>query len=293
MKCMEKWPNLFIVGAPKAGTSSLYVYLSHIPGIFMPKIKEPNYFSIKTIRWDTFVNPIRDKSKYLALFKNVKDEKIIGEASPSYLSDSDVPKLIHEVSPHSRIIIILRDPVERTFSHYLMLIRVGRLKGLFHDELKKSLKLVRVYHTRSLRLETGLYAEDVQRYIDIFGRSKVKIIIFEEFIKVPKKTMMEILLFLGIDNELDNFEGETYNKFGVARGAIAQFILGNRTIRRMSERIISPSVRRLLREQILLKKQPKPKMDQEDRDILIKFYKEDVKNLEKILGRSLPWKNFH
>ena len=138
-----------------------------------------------------------------------------------------------------------------------------------------------------------MYAEDVQRYIDIFGRSKVKIIIFEEFIKVPKKTMMEILLFLGIDNELDNFEGETYNKFGVARGAIAQFILGNRTIRRMSERIISPSVRRLLREQILLKKQPKPKMDQEDRDILIKFYKEDVKNLEKILGRSLPWKNFH
>ena len=73
---MEKWPNLFIVGAPKAGTSSLYVYLANIPGIFMSKAKEPNYFSKKTIPENkrTLKPLIRDKTKYLALFKKVKDD---------------------------------------------------------------------------------------------------------------------------------------------------------------------------------------------------------------------------
>jgi len=153
---MEQWPNLFIVGAPKAGTSSLYVYLAHIPGIFMSQVKEPNYFSRKTIPDHSRVKPIRDKSKYLGLFKKVKDEKIIGEASPSYLSDPEAPKLIHDIIPDAKIITSLRDPVERTLSFYLMHARSGLVKGSFHEELQKSLKHVRAYNQISLRLETGL-----------------------------------------------------------------------------------------------------------------------------------------
>jgi len=65
---MEKWPNLFIVGAPKAGTSSLYAYLKNIPGIYMSHYKEPNYFSAKTIAEKSVARPIRDKTKYLSLF---------------------------------------------------------------------------------------------------------------------------------------------------------------------------------------------------------------------------------
>ncbi len=289
---MEKWPNLFIVGAPKAGTSSLYAYLSNIPGIFMPKIKEPNYFSVNTIPNNSRVRPIRDKSKYIKLFKKVKNEKIIGDASPSYLSDPAAPKLIHEIVPDARIIISLRDPVERTLSYYLMHLRNGLLKGTFHEELQKSLKLCRVYNIRSLRLETGLYAEDVQRYLDLFGKKQVKILIFEEFIKDTKKTLNDVLSFLDVDYEMNNFEGEAYNKFGVARGSISKFLLRNIRIRRVAEKIISPSGRRVFRENILLKKGEKPKMSQEDRNTLIKFYNEDVIKLQKNLGRKLPWKNF-
>ncbi len=292
---MEKWPNFFIVGAPKAGTSSLYTYLDSIPGIFMSMPKEPNYFSVKTISENshTVMKPIRDKSKYLDLFKKVKDEKIIGEASPSYLSDPEAPKLIHEIAPEAKIIISLRDPVERTFSYYLMFIRGGFMKDSFHDEVQKALKLVRIYNKRSLRLETGLYAEDIQRYHDIFGPEQVKIIIFEEFINDVKKTMKDILSFLDIDYELNEFDVEAYNKFGVPRSPISQFILRRGNVRRLAARFMSPSKRRILKEKILLKNEPKPEMPDEDKEILRNFYREDVYKTEKILKRKLPWKIFN
>ena len=290
---MEKWPNLFIVGAPKAGTSSLYAYLSNIPGIFMSPLKEPNYFSLKNIPKNSRIKPIRDKMNYLSLFKKVKDEKVIGEASPEYLSDPKASKLIHEIIPDAKIIISLRDPVERTFSHYLMYFRNGIMKDSFYNELQKSLKLVSVYNTTSLHLRAGLYADDIQRYIDTFGSKQVKILIFEEFIKDPNKTIKEILSFLDINYELNNFKTKVFNKFGVARGPISKFILRNTTLKRSAEKIIPPSGRRIFREKFLLKNEQKPEINQLDRDILIKFYSENVIKLEKILGRSLPWKNFH
>jgi len=120
----------------------------------------------------------------------------------------------------------------------------------------------------------------------------VKILIFEEFVKDPKKTLNEILSFLKIDYELDDFEGEAYNKFAVARGQISQFILRQRIVRNLAERIMSPLSRRTLKEKFLLKNEPKPKMRKEDKEILIKFYREDVEKIQNILGRKLPWENF-
>ena len=70
---MDRWPNFFIVGADKAGTSSLYSYLKEISEIFMSPIKEPNYFSAKTIPQNSQLKPIRDKKKYIDIFKNVSE----------------------------------------------------------------------------------------------------------------------------------------------------------------------------------------------------------------------------
>ena len=130
------WPNFFIVGAPRSGTTSLYEYLKEVPEVFMSPVKEPNFFNL-SVENDLFLSkPIREKKKYLDLFKNVKDEKAIGEASPTYLWDPKTPKLIHEIIPDAKIIISLRDPVERTFSHYLMYFRNGIMKDSFYNELQ-------------------------------------------------------------------------------------------------------------------------------------------------------------
>jgi len=289
---METWPNLFIVGAPKAGTSSLYAYLKEIPGIYMSKIKEPNYFSGKTIPDDNPLHPIREKKKYLCLFKGVSDEKILGEASPSYLTDPDAPKLIHQLVPNAHIIIILRDPVERVFSDYLMFLRLDVLKSSFHNEVKKALGKNNIFDEQGVRLQHSMYFENVKRYIEIFGQSQVKILIFEDFISDTKRTVEEVLKFLGIDYSLENFSGEAYNQFVVPRGQVSQFIYKNRKVRKIAEKLFSTSQRKFLKEKFLVSKQPKPKIESEDRKILIDYYKDDVKKLQNFLNRKLPWENF-
>ena len=103
---MERWPNFFIVGAPRCGTTSLYEYLNHTPGIFMSKVKEPNYFSVSVTPKIKLSQLIQDKKQYLSLFKDVKDEIAIGEASVPYLWDPKAPLLIHEAIPDARIIMI-------------------------------------------------------------------------------------------------------------------------------------------------------------------------------------------
>jgi len=289
---MEKWPNFFIVGADKAGTSSLYSYLYQIPEVFMSRIKEPNYFSINTIADNHPLKPIRDKKNYLNLFKNVKDEKIIGEASPSYLSDPDAPKLIYQVSPDAKILISLRDPVERVYSHYLMLKRIGSKISTFHNQIEISLNEKKNKKEDKILLENGLYFQHVKRYLSIFRKEQVKIIIFEDFVKDTKSTLKEILNFLNLKNELHDFKPEVYNKYGEVRGPLSQKILQNMTLRRISEMFISPSKRRILKEKFILKEKIKPELEENDRMLLVNYYNEDVKKIKNLLQRELPWKNF-
>jgi len=289
---MDRWPNFFIVGADKAGTSSLYSYLKEIPSIFMSPIKEPNYFSVKTISQNGLLKTIRDKKKYLALFKNVKDEKILGEASSSYLADPEAANLIHQVSPRAKILISLRDPAERIFSHYLMSRRLKIIKSTLYSEIQVELNKEEDKKNYKLFLYHGLYYENVKRYLDVFGTNNVNLIIFEEFIKNEKATIENILKFLNLKNDLKNFEPQIYNKYGIVRSPLAQKILQSKKLRRISEKFISPPKRRMLKEKFILKEEEKPKMEENEKKLLINYYRDDVQKLKNLLGRKLPWKNF-
>jgi len=284
---MEKWPNFFIVGASKAGTTSLYEYLSKTPGIFMSSRKEPRYFNRNLV--ESYLTQIHDKSEYLNLFRQVKNEKAIGEASPTYLPNPESAELIHEAVPHSRIIIMLRDPVERAYSQYLGLKNKGYTKLPFHviiRDLKNKRKDLPEYKDI---LYAGLYFENVKRYLDIFGSTQVKILIFEEFIKDVRRTVKEVLEFLGVDEEPPAVIEKTFNPYSVPRGKISGYILTNQTIARFCYRIMSNSLRLKLKEKIIVKREIKPELSREDRLSLETFYRNDTKNLQILLKRKLPW----
>jgi len=286
---MEIWPNFFIVGAAKAGTTSLYEYLRHTRGVYMSPEKEPGYFRT-TIPDRRKTNKINEKSQYLKLFKGVTDEKAIGEATPSYLRDPLSHKLIQEAVPKARIIIILRDPVERAFSAYLMRESKGWVEKSFHetiiDGLSQKKKEPKDFN---FFLDPGLYTQNVKKYIDTFGPDRVKILIFEEFIKDPKKTIKEVLEFLGVDAEPPETIGKIHNPYGKPRGRLAKEILGSKTMLELSNKIVPQSIRWKIRGKILLKKEPKPKLSGEDRLILQDFYKNDIIDIQVLLKRSLPW----
>jgi len=286
----EKWPNFFIVGAAKAGTTSLYAYLNDIPGIYMSPVKEPHYFS-KVDLVNNNPIPIRDKNQYLKLFENVKNEQVIGEASTTYLMEPESPLRIHQVAPQAQILISLRDPVDRYYSLYFHYVRNKRLKLSFHEQLQMRIENKTEHLVPYQALRLFRYSEKVKNYLDIFGPKQVKIIIFEEFIGDPKKTIQDVLKFLDVNHSMDDFRAETKNPFRLPRGPVSSYLYHSKTVKKIAK-LLSSSERSFLKEKVLLGKRTKPKIEKQDSELLIKIYKDDVKELQKILGRELPWPNF-
>jgi hypothetical protein len=289
-------PNFFIVGARKCGTTSLYFYLKKIPGVYMSPVKELFFFAPHAVQTDAF-DVIRDKKEYLRFFEKARGYIAVGEATPIYLWDLDSPKLIHQAVPNARIIILLRDPIERAYSQYLRVIKYSGMKASFYDELMRDYKSQeKLYGTSQLYVEMGMYYEQVKRYFDIFGREKVKVIIFEEFIQHPEQTVNEVLAFLGVNYAVTAAIRGHYNPDSVPRSPLSRLIfaffrwLRARNIKFYKILALLPgSLVQLALEKILFKRTQKPNMEPEAVKFLQEIYYDDVLRLESLLGRSLPW----
>ena len=267
------WPNFFIVGAARAGTTSLYHYLKANPSVYMSPFKEPSYFS----DYRGY-----DKDKYLKLFDGVTDETAIGEATPAYLADPTTPGRIHDTIHNARIIMILRDPVERMFSEWFM-----NVNYWFHETLPLGELLESTTKIGKMRryIRSGLYTEQVQRYLDAFGASQVKIIIFEEFIRDPKQIVDDTLQFLGVIPA--GFQLGVYTAHNSSSDrSFPKNKLARRLLRSRKTRWLARS--RLVRP-LLEKEVPKPKLEPIHRKRLEDLYREDARKLSQILKRPLPW----
>jgi len=290
---MQSWPNLFIAGAPRCGTSSLHSYLQVIPGIYMSRIKEPNYFSRAVIGdGHPMVKPIRDEGQYLALFKEAGNARVIGEASPNYLEDPEAPALIERTVPGSKVIASLRDPVERLYSNYLMMKNNRPGMGSFMQEIERGLANQVSRSLGVLAPATGLYSQQVERYQAIFGDERFLVLVFEEWRSDVPSALQRILRFLDIQYDVSGFSEPPQRSFSEARGPLVRYLFGNRTISRASEALIPFRLRKLVRNAFLVRDVPKPPMEPEAREYLIQHYRDDVQKLEELLGRSLPWRNF-
>jgi len=290
---VDKWPNLFIVGAPKAGTTSLHEYLKKIPGIYMSDVKEPYYFCKTMIPEDHYITPIRDTKKYLKLFNKAKDEKIIGESSVWYLSDPDSATLIHQKSPNAKIIILLRDPVERTFSHYLMVEGRKRFESSsFKEQIQKEIKHGLNYKIPNIRLVAGFYYDDIKRFLEIFGKDQVKIIFFEEFIVNPKEILYEILKFLDVNYSLDKFETKIHNASMIPKYSFVNMVLNFSLVDKLRRKLIPEQTQMSIRKKLFKGFKSKSKIGLEERNFLKNYYLKDVKKLEEFFGEKVPWPNF-
>ena len=286
---MEIWPNFFIVGAAKSGTTTLYLYLNKTPGVYMSPIKEPLFFAPLTYPFERFM-AIKNKKEYLSLFKNAKSQKAIGEASSGYLTDPDSPKLIHDQIPNAKIIMILRNPVERAFSYYLHNIRNGLETKNFREAIECEIQNIKDNTVHRFYLGGSMYYEAIKRYIEKFGRNQVKVLIFEEFITKELEYVKDVLNFLGIESDPPKSIGDLDNAFRIAKNSPAQKILTNKSILKFVRKTrISQQRIQWLREKILEKKIPKPNLSPEDRKFLEEYSHDDIQKLKSLLGYDLPW----
>lgn len=294
-KTNTKKPNFFIVGSPKAGTSSLHIYLQKHPEIFMSEPKEPGYFAKDKILDDT---RFQNKEDYFNIFKNVKNEKIVGESSVCYSYSDAAIKLIKKEIKHPKIVFILRDPVGFiTSAHSDQSIDNKNLKDLrseLNDEKEKIKKLGRISNN-SLERTCYRYVlkkiyKNVKKYFDTFGRENVKIILQDEFKKNPEKIYVEILEFLGVDNSFRP-EFKFYHQNKIRRSKrVENFRQKLRKLPSPIVKIIQKIVPEKLRTFISdfnFKFQSKKPMDKDlEKQIKKEFYNDIIK-LGKVIKRDL------
>ena len=198
-------PNFFIVGAARAGTTSLWYRLRQHPDIFMPREqKEPHFFCESSPPW-----AIKKFEDYLALFAEARHESAIGEASTGYLNSPETPALIRRKYPHAKIIIMLRDPVERAYSLYRLNCALGyEWLSTFEKALRAEEKRFEnerfkrnnpYYYEAYLYFRSGLIAESLERYVRTFPADQIHIILFDEYKKNPGEATSEVFRFLGVD----------------------------------------------------------------------------------------------
>ena len=307
-------PNFFIVGAPKAGTTSLYQYLRQHPDIFMSPIKEPCFFSLEvrpersapgqreriSRLIDETRRRLRDPMKiapdtsgivttwddYLRLFLAANGERAIGEASVGYMVSETAAAGIAARIPHARIIMVLRSPIYRAFSQYQHVATSGFITQSFHDFLHSALRddedPLGVYKPL---LEMGYYASQVQRYLDNFPSSQVAIWIYEETRRSPQDFLRQVFRFLNVDDSFVPDMSQRYNQPRLPRLLAAGGLL--RRVHALQPRRFVPRPLRSLAKRVIYRTPGSLRMDPADRALLLELYRPDILRLQGILNRDL------
>lgn len=290
---MSRWPNFFVAGAPRSGTTSLHAWLPSVHGVFMARIKEPNYFSRALIGdGHPMVKPIRRERDYLKLFRDAEHAKVVGEATPFYLADPEAPALIRSKSPDAKVLVTLRDPVERLYSHYLMMRNNLPTMGDLMEEFERGLLLQGNRDIAYLDPTIGLYSRQIERYRRELGPDRLKVIILEEWTRDTPRTLRAICEFLDLKPILGGAPAPAQRRYGEVRAPLVRFLFGNRKLSRATEALVPFRLRKYVRKAVLVKELPKPPMDPRARELLIDYYRDDVARTARLLGRTLPWPNF-
>jgi hypothetical protein len=211
-------PDFLIIGAPRSATTSLHYYLSQHPSIAMSQLKEPNYFL-----FDRDARPMVDDPRIIS--KSVPDlpsyERLfpatspgaIGEASPLYLYTHRTPELISRTLPDARLIAVVREPVERAYSH-LRYIRPDLgpdAPAAFADAVKTELPLPdRPYRGGTHNLRLGRYAAQLGRCLEWFPNDQLLVLRFQDIEAQPRTTLEAVCRFLGVD---DSYQFDVVHRY--------------------------------------------------------------------------------
>jgi hypothetical protein len=180
-------PNLFLVGSMKCGTTSLHSYLGAHPQIFMTEDewKEPAYF-VESLNWS------KGEEWYRGLFADAGDALYLGESSTDYTKFphyEGVAERIARFAPDARILYLVRDPVERSISHYWWEVQ-------WSAEGRDMLTAVR---SRDIIRDVSYYALQLRQFVPHFGRERILVLSTEELSRAPEETLTRIYHWLGVD----------------------------------------------------------------------------------------------
>ena len=266
-------PDFLIIGARKSGTTWLYDLLKSHSEISMAQDRKEVHF------FDRYYERGMDwyQSKFLST-----DNKIIGEATPDYLSDSKAPGRIKEVLPEVKLICMLRNPIDRAYSSYKYLVQEKNYQESFQAAVSEEKEI----------LEGGLYYKQLKNYLDYFAKDNLKIFIFEEVLSAKEEKLQEVCDFLAVAYDLDKKKlDERSNVSQVPRFKFL-YAQGKKIVKRLYDSdlvwVVNFMKKIGLKELFFANKQSQfPPLTDEIKLELQEYYKDDVEKLEKLLAKDL------
>ncbi len=247
-------PNFFVVGAARSGTTSLDRYLDQHPEIYLSPRKEMHFFAAdsfpRTGPGDERLNKrvVQDEEQYDSFFAGATNEIAIGESSVFYLCFPNIAERIAKAVPHAKILIVLREPVDRAYSAYMHLVRDGREHATFADGLRleeerKNTGFEPMWWYR----EVSHYYEQVKHYLDIFGTQQVKVLLYDELFTNLEQTLCDVFTFLGVRENVSIDTSIRYNVAGIPKSRRLYTLLDNFIAR---PNLLEKSIKTLLPAQL-------------------------------------------
>lgn len=295
------YPSFIIIGSTKCASSSLHNYLGQHPDIFTSKIKETGFFSLRYNKGMDF---------YATYFQEATNQKAIGEATPTYCFLPYVAPRIKEHFPDIKLILCLRNPLERAFSSWLMKTGLGEETLPFDTSMDISKKMLEYTRDKLASPEgekywiennknfsatdekrprtyilAGRYAEMIKLYTKYFKPEQIKIIFFDEMRKDLDGKLSELFQFVGVNPDFVVPNKESVNFYYDRKFTkIIMSVLGQKLGRSLIN-AVPKNIKDGMRKN--MKKTEPPKLSMEDRLKYWDCFKDDVEELEKIIGKDL------
>jgi hypothetical protein len=288
-------PNLFIVGAPRCGTTALTEFLRVHPDVCVPPVKEPHYFSGHLFLPPRFAAPrVVDEGSYLDLFAAAGTAKWLLDASPSYLYSAEAARSIHDFAPGARVVIMVRHPVDLMYALHSLADMAAAYKG---EERLPSFAAV----AEGREPEPGAaltyrqlasLSQVVRTYLDAFGRERVHIIVFDDLRDRIEHVHRSLLDFLGIDSLTVSLEAVPQSKRMASRrvrsARLEQWLRSPPAIGRPLHGLLPKRIRhglgRWLRERNRPRRRP---LAPELRRRLTESLRTEIGELGTVIGRDL------
>ena len=285
-------PNFLIIGAMKSGTTALYYYLEQHPEIYMSPVKEPNFFSSQ--EQENAADAVTNIGTYQHLFRGGSGKKAIGEASHSYLYEPRAAAEIRRYVPEAKLIAILRNPIDRAYSHFLHMVRSGTEHLDDFAQALQEEEEVGIYKERTFQdyIGRGLYYDQLKRYFGTFPREQVRVYLYEDLSDAPISTVQDAFGFLKVDDSFVPDVSLRRNVSGQPKYKTLDGLLRRQSRIKHAAKIYLPAKMRWRLSKAFddLKTRnlaEPPPLQSEVRRQLIRVYREDILKVQGLIHRDL------
>lgn len=288
-------PDFLGVGAAKAATTTMRDILVQHPQIYLPDVKEVHFF-------DMDENYRKGKDWYRnTAFSGIKDEKICGEFSPSYMYFDHVPARIHaSYGSDIKLIFIFRHPVDRAYSHHRMHYLRGAEEMEFLQAIEAEPRRLELGDQNEQRrysyISRGHYAKQVRNFLELFSRRQMHFLLFDEFIETQERAVNEVLRFLGVDIVPlgTSLQSNPANK--PKSRVIANILFRRARWKTLVKPFVPEGLRRSTKQRLKLLNQGPAESQQLDaglrQELFRKYYADELADLEGLTGLNLEiWRD--